>query len=347
MKRNNKIKMKNNILRSVKIPSKNMAIKMRELIKVLDSADIMSFYSYLPGNFYKYSFEKILYMFDIFFPKIRDVPKSLKYTDSGIYLLDGEGFDFKVILTDRIYIFFHMNQKANSSEYNYFEVFFDNMNIENTKCSFIGFHDLLYQFKAVCEHITLYDLYSQFVKKRYSISIKIDALKMKHMIVAEKSEIYSILPESGCIYYYNGLFRILTDAFPHILHLNKIHETKNNLNFPVVVMKEDILLSNLMKIHISISLKNDFVLSFRKNRHTTEYNKIEYYENNVLKDYRIFWFKEDFEHYFLEICQEYNLSELYKVNLFNYFNIDIHNIDIHNIDKKETPKRTRKRVRFV
>ena len=339
--------MKNNILRSVKIPSKKQSYKMRELIKVLDSTDITSFYSYLPGNFYKYSFEKILYMFDIFFPKIRDVPKSLKYKDSGIYLLCGEGFDFKVILTDRIYIFFHMNQKENNSEYNYFEVFFDNMNIENTKCSFIGFHDLLYQFKAIYEHITLYDLYSQFVKNKYSMNIKLDALKMKHMIVIEKSEIYSILPESGCIYYYTGLFRILSDAFPHILQLNLIHETKTNLNFPVVVMKEDDLLSNLMKIHISISLKNDFVLSFRKNRHTTEYNKIEYYENNSLKDFCIFWFEEDFEHYFMELCRKYKLFELYKVNLFNYFNIDIHNIDIHNIDKKPTPKRTRKRVRFV
>jgi hypothetical protein len=316
---------------------------MRELIKVLDSADIMSFYSYLPGNSYKYSFEKILYMFDIFFPKIRDVEKSLKHTDPGIYLLDGEGFDFKVILTDRFYIFFHLNQIANTSEYNYFEVFFDNMSIENTKCFFVGYHDLLYQFKAIFEYATLYDVYSEFMNSKYDISIQLDESTINDMIKVDKSEIYYILPENGCVYYYPRLFKILTNSFPHILHLNHIHEIKNNLNFPIIIVKEDDVLSNLMKIHISISLKNNFVISFRKNRYTTEYNKIEYYENSILQDYRIFWFEEDFENYFLEICQKYNLCELYKVNLFNYFNIDI-----LNIDKPVPPtlKRKRRRVRF-
>jgi hypothetical protein len=316
---------------------------MRELIKVLDSGDIMSFYSYLPGSSYKYSFEKILYMFDIFFPKIRDVQKSLKYTDPGIYLLDEEGFDFNVILTDRFYIFFHMNQIANSSEYNYFEVFFDNMSIENTRCSFVGFQDLLYQFKAVCEFTTTCDLYSEFINSKYDINIRLNESTINDMISGVKSNIYSILPENGCVYYYSGLFRILTDSFPHILRFSHIHEINNTLNFPTVLMKEDDIFSNLMKIHIIISLKNDFILSFRKNRHTNEYNKIEYYENTILKSSYVFWFQEDFENYFLEICHEYNLCELYKVNLFNYFNIDVNNID------KPTPhtlKRKRRRVRF-
>jgi hypothetical protein len=107
-------------------------------------------------------------------------------------------------------------------------------------------------------------------------------------------------------------------------------------------MKENDFLSNLMKIHISISLKNDFILSFRKNRNTIEYNKIEYYENSILKDSCIFWFEEDFEYYFMELFQKYNLFELYKVNLFNYFNIDVNNIDTTLFP---TPKRKRKRKR--
>ena len=319
---------------------------MRELIRVLDNNDIMNFYSYLPGNSYKYSFEKILYMFDIFFPKIRDVQKSLKHTDPGVYLLDGEGFEFNVILTDRFYIFFHMNQNTNISEYNYFEVFFDNMSIENSKCFFVGFQDLLFQFKAVCEFTTICDLYLEFIKNKYDINIEFDESMINDMISMEKSNIYSILPESGCIYYYHDLFRILNNSFPHILHFSNIQQVENTLNFPTIIMNENDFLLNLMKIHISISLKNDLIISFRKNRHTTEYNKIEYYENSILKSSYVFWFEDDFEYYFMELCQKYNLCELYKVNLFNYFNINIHNIDIIKQNIHDPKRKRRRKVRF-